>query len=310
MGCGPAPMTTSTLVPERRPPKGTAAIRALWRLSRPRLALWMLGIILFGYAFAHWDQLLVAQGPIELALLLASWTLGNAGTMWLNAALDREESSAVFASSTPIPRHVDRAGYAALAAAVGLAATTNWLATACVGGCSALAILYSHPRSAWKGHPILGPLVNVVGYGILSPLAGWSLAGVPVSTRAAVTFGLWSLWILGAYFSAQAFQETDDRRRGYRTLVVTQGPAATLRVARWCMNGAIVGTLLLTLAGVYPRLTLLAYPSFLLADRWMARWQREPNGGSPDWATGLFVRMLSGGLLLFGLAYVDYWFLL
>ncbi len=282
---------------------------ALWRLSRPRLVLWMLGIVLFGYAFAHWDQLLVAEAPVDLALLLAAWTLGNAGTMWLNAALDREESSAVFAREAPIPAAVHVAGYVALSGSVALAVTTNWIATGCVAGCALLAILYSHPRTAWKGHAVLGPTVNVVGYGILSPLAGWSLAGAPMSTRAGLTFALWSVWLLGAYFSAQAFQQGDDRRRGYRTLVVTHGPAATLRAARWCMNGAIAATLAITLAGVFPRLTLLAYPSFLIADRWMVRWQQQPAGGSPEWAAGLFIRMLGGGMFVFALAYVDYWFL-
>ena len=281
----------------------------LWRLSRPRLALWISGIVLFGYGFAHWDLLLVARAPVGLALVLAAWTLGNAGTMWLNAALDREESSAVFAQGGPIPRRIDIAGYAALAGAVALASAVNCVAATCVTGCSVLAIAYSHPRTAWKGQPILGPLVNVVGYGVLSPLAGWSLVEVPVSARAAVTFALWSLWLLGAYWSAQAFQQADDRARGYRTLVVTHGPRTTLRVARWCMNSAIVAAFVLTAAGVYPRLTLLAYPTFLVADRWMVRWQEQPDGGNPAWATGLFVRMLSGGLLLFALAYVDYWFL-
>jgi 4-hydroxybenzoate polyprenyltransferase len=284
-------------------------ISVLWRLARPRLALWMLGLVLFGYAFAHWDQLLVARAPLGLALLLGAWALGNAGTMWLNAGLDREESDAVFASAGPVPRHVGLAGYAALAGAVALAAGTTGLAVGCVVGCALLAIAYSHPRLAWKGHPVLGPLVNVIGYGLLSPLAGWSLAHAPLSFRTVGTFALWSLWLLGAYFSAQAFQQQDDERRGYRTLVVTHGPATTLRVARWCMNGAITASLALTILGVYPRLTLLAYPTFLVADRWMLRWQRQPDGGGPEWATGLFIRMLFGGLFLFALAYVDYWFL-
>jgi 4-hydroxybenzoate polyprenyltransferase len=230
--------------------------------------------------------------------------------MWLNAALDREESGAVFALHGPVPSHVGMAGYAALTGSVGLASLTNWIALGCVVGAALLAVLYSHPRIAWKGHPVLGPTVNVVGYGLLSPLAGWSVANAPMSPRTALTFALWSLWLLGAYFSAQAFQQHDDQRRGYRTLVVTHGPTTTLRAARWCMNGAISVTMGLTIAGVYPRLTLLAYPTFWVADRWMVQWQRQPGGGGPEWATGLFVRMLSGGLFLFALAYIDYWFLM
>jgi len=74
------------------------------------------------------------------------------------------------------------------------------------------------------------------------------------------------------------------------------------------MGAAILGALALTLVGVYPRLTLLAYPGFLAGDAWMARWQRAPGGGGPGWAVGLFVRMLLAGLAVFALAWVDYWF--
>jgi drug/metabolite transporter (DMT)-like permease len=37
-----------------------------------------------------------------------------------------------------------------------------------MAGCVALAELYSHPKTAWKAHPWLGPLVNVIGYGLLT----------------------------------------------------------------------------------------------------------------------------------------------
>jgi 1,4-dihydroxy-2-naphthoate octaprenyltransferase len=289
----------------------SAALRtlaALGALARPRLLPWMLGIVLFGYGFVHWDQSLYLVAPGGLALLLVAWSLGHAGTMWLNAALDREEDGVLFARPVPVPAIAPGAAYLALAAALAVAAAVSPRAALCVGGCALLAVAYSHPRLAWKGHPLAGPLVNVLGYGILSPLAGATVATATVSARFAVTLALWSLWLFGAYLAAQAFQEDDDRRRGYRTFVVEHGPAVTLRVARRAMNGAVLGALGLTIAGVYPRWTLLAYPGFVLADRWMARWQRAPRGGGPRWAAGLFQRMLGGGLAVFALAWLEYWF--
>ena len=296
-------------------PDGSSTARprawaVLWSLSRPRLLLWMLGIVLFGYGFAHWDQLLVVAHPAALGWLLVAWSFGNAGTMWLNAALDREEGAALFAAQVRVPWYTGWAGYASLALSIGVALLARPLTAVLVASCSALAVVYSHPKTAWKGHPVLGPVVNALGYGLLSPLAGWSLTGAALTWRVVLTFCTWTVWILGAYFAAQAFQREDDARRGYRTLVVTHGPAVALRVARWCMNGAILVTFALTIAGVYPRVTLFAYPLLFWADRAMVAWQRQPRGGGPEWAARVYGRMLIGGLVIIATAYLDYWFLL
>ncbi len=281
---------------------------ALVTHARLPLLPWILGIVLFGYGFVHWDRDLYLVRPGALGIVLVAWSLGHVGTLWLNAALDREEAAAVFARARPVPAGLARAAFVALALAVGVATAAGARATACVVASALLAVAYSHPRLAWKGHPLGGPLVNGLGYGLLSPLVGATVAPGAPTLRLLGTLGLWTVWLMGAYFAAQAFQEADDRRRGYRTLVVTHGSAATLRVARWLMDAAILGSLALTVAGVYPRLTLLAYPGFVFADAWMVRWQREPDGGGPRWAVGLFVRMLLAGLAVFALAWVDYWF--
>ncbi len=283
---------------------GTA--RALWQLTRPRFAFWLLWIPFIGYGFAHWDRALDWTNPRGFALLLPAWLLLNAGTMWLNAALDAHEAGALFATPTRIPACVSQCGYGALAAGVlaGFGASP-WVA-ACAAGCALLAVLYSHPATAWKGHPVKGPLVNAVGYGVLSACAGWSLVGVAMNLRTAITFALLTLWLLGATFCAQAFQRADDLRRGYRTLVVTHGARAALRAGRWCANSAVGAVLVLTAVGFFPRLCLLATPFFWVADLWMRRWQRQPEGGGPRWAAGYIQRMLASGLVYFALAYVDY----
>jgi 4-hydroxybenzoate polyprenyltransferase len=280
--------------------------RALWRLTRPSFAFWLLWIPLIGFGFAHWDRALDWTNLRGFALLLPAWLLLNAGTMWLNAALDAQEAGALFATPGHIPAGVSKCGYAALAAGV-LAGfgSSLWVGT-CAAGCALLAVLYSHPATAWKGHPVKGPLVNALGYGVLSVCAGWSLVGVPMNLRTAITFTLLTLWLLGVTFCAQAFQRDDDLRRGYRTLVVTHGSGATLRAGRWCANSAVGAVLVLTIVGVFPRLCLLALPLFWVADKWMRRWQRQPEGGGPRWAAGYIQRMLAGGLVYFALAYADY----
>jgi 4-hydroxybenzoate polyprenyltransferase len=265
-----------------------------------------LWIPLIGYGFAHWDRALDWTNPRAFLVLLGAWLLLNAGTMWLNQALDPEQSAGLFTLPTPLPRHLDGCGYAALVLATATAAIADLWVGVCAAACAVLAVLYSHPATAWKGHPVAGPAVNVVGYGVLSTTAGWLLVGVSLNLRTAAVIGLLTLWLLGATFCAQAFQLDHDRRRDHRTLVATHGPRVCLQTARFCMDGAVGAVLVLTLLGWFPRLCLVATPAFWWADRWLSQWQQQPRGGGPAWAAGLVHRMMLGGSLMFAAAYADY----
>jgi len=282
---------------------GTLAV--LVRLARPKGTVLLLGAPLTGYGFAHWDYALPPTRPLALALVLVAWLALSAGSLWLNAALDGDEGGALFADRAPRPRGLTTYAYAALAVAVAFAVAADRAAGLACGAAAALAVLYSHPRTTWKASPVLGPLVNVLGYGVLSWLAGWAVVRVPMSAATAAAMALLSVFVLGMTFAAQAFQRDDDARRGYRTLVVTHGPEACLRAASACARVAVAGVAVLAAAGVYPRLCLLGIPAFLGAERVMARWRAAPDGGAPADAARYALAMLAGGVTLVALAYLD-----
>lgn len=272
------------------------AVLRLVLLARPRGAVLVCLLPVLGFGYGHWERgsqvSPLAVAPIILAIITV-WLLGHAGAMWLNAELDRDEGAVLLGRAVRVPRGTGRLGYGALAASVALAAA--WLdaiALACVIGCALLAMLYSHPRIALKGHPLGGPLVNGVGYASLSPIAGWSLAQPIFTWRAPLTLLGLVLGVLGLYFAAQAFQRDEDAARGYRTLVVTHGPRVTLQVARACLSFAMWGLALGALAGIYPRAVLIATPLVVVVDRFMARWTSAPGGGDGRWALGMVKRLV------------------
>lgn len=284
-------------------------LRCLWALARPRGMLFVSFLPMIGFAYAYWDH--GCEDPTyapfgKLALLGLCWAVPHAGTMWLNAELDRDAKPTLFGESVPVPAHVSLYAYPTFAFAIGLA---FWLGTGvgvCVVLCTILSILYSHPRTAWKAHPWGGPFVNAVGYGMLSPLGGFSLSGFAPTVRGAVVLAVAVAWISTAYFAAQAFQEEEDRERGYRTLVVVKGPAYTLRVTRalfWIAGGS---TLALAAAGWFPRVVLVALPGFVWVDRLIARWQEQPHGGDETWARRFFLRMFWVALAVLVCVSVDY----
>lgn len=273
-------------------------------LARPRGTLLLLAVPLTGYGFAHWDARLELTRPSAMAFVLVAWVLLSAGSLWLNAALDGDEGGALFSENARRPKHLVAFGYAALACSVALASCAGLLPGAACAFCAVLAVLYSHPAVMWKAHPVMGPIVNGAGYGLASFFAGHAVAAPRMTLASALAMSLLAIFVVGMTFAAQAYQRDDDARRGYRTLVVTAGPAACLRVAAWCERATLAGVATGALFGVYPRLVLVGLPAFALAELTMARWRRAPEGGSARFAASYATRMLAGGAVLVALATV------
>ena len=294
--------------PEGRP-RAMGTARALWILARPKGMLFVSLLPMIGFAYAYWDH--GCEDPTlapfaTMGLLALAWAVPHAGTMWLNAGLDRDDKPTLFGESVSVPPHVGLYAYPTFAFSIGLG---FWLGTGvgvCVVLCTILSILYSHPRTAWKAHAFGGPFVNAAGYGALSPLGGFLVSGFAPTIRGAAVLAVAVTWITTAYFAAQAFQEEEDRERGYRTLVVTRGAAFTLRMTRvlfWLAGG---GTLALAAFGWFPRVVLVAFPGLLWVDRLIADWERQPKGGDESWARRFFLRMFAVSLSVLLCVSVDY----
>ncbi len=282
-------------------------IRSLWVLSRPRLLPYVLVLVAVGGAWAHWDRALTLRNGWPLLGVLGAWSLLHAGTLWLNAAVDRDDGEVLFGESVEPPAGVAAWGYSALMLAVALATFSHPAAGLACAVCAALAVGYSHPRLLWKGHPVGGPMVNLIGYGLLSPLAGWAVVGVAVNPRTVAVWMIGAAGVLGTYFAAQAFQEQEDRDRGYRTLVVTHGPQVTIQVARFLIVSTALAGMILSALGWFPRICLLGLPLVWIIDRWMRRWSEQPNGGTEAWARGTAKRLMwigSAGIMLATVEYV------
>ena len=275
-------------------------LRALWLLARPPMIPYIWLLILAGFGWAHWDRALTLRGGQELLLVLVAWLLLHAGTLWLNAAADRDEGEILFGRPVPVPPGVEWDAGLALLGTVVLGVAAGVGAAAVV--CAVLAVAYSHPRTMWKGHPVLGPLTNWVGYGLLYPWAGWAVVDVSLNPRTGVAWLLASVGVLGVYFAAQVFQEEEDRARGYGTLVATHGAAVALTAARVCVLFGFIGGMALAALGWLPRLCLLGAPLGLWIDQWMRRAAVPGNEVGSAWARGFTSRLLVTGLVGLALA--------
>ncbi len=279
---------------------------ALWTLTRPRFMVLLLLLPFFGWAWAHWDRALMLRRSNAFLWVLLAWMALHAGTMWLNALLDRDEGEVLMGRAIPPPPIARPAAYLALFACVPLAAMGSLWSAGAAAMCALLAVGYSHPAVAWKGRPLAGPAVNVFGYGLASPFAGWAVVDVPTNPRTLVCWGLFAVGILGPYFAAQAFQRGEDAERGYRTFVVAFGPARTLLACRLAMWAVLGGGVVLAVLGWIPRVCLIALPLAVWIDRLLVRWAGEPDGGSAAWAVRYAKRVLVAAVVLVGLCLGEY----
>lgn len=271
--------------------------RLLWGLARPSGLVWVALSPLVGYGVGHWSRAVPPVDPPGAATLVVAWALITAGTMWGNAAFDRDDGPVLYGEALPVPPGIWREAGLALGLGVAVAWTAGALPALCAAFCALLAVGYSHPAVGWKARPLAGPLVNVLGFGLASPLAGYALVRVPLDPRSALLLLTAALTVLGAYFVAQAFQQEEDTRRGYRTLVATAGPAAVLRAARLAFATSFALGLGLAAAGWIPRLCLIALPGCLHLDRRLAAWQAAPERGGERAARDMLDLALGVGLL-------------
>lgn len=275
-------------------------LAAWWALARPAMLplLWL--AVLFGYGLAHWEWGLRLTAPGRLAGVLAAWTALHTGTLWLNAAVDRDEGAVLFGAPQPVPDRAGLVGGAALVAGALVAALAGAVPALLGAATASLAVLYSHPRTLWKASPVMGPLVNAVGYGVLTPLAGVVVVGAPLTARTVALLAAFALAMLGLSWLAQVGQAQEDAARGYRTLAARAGDAAAATLAMRALSATLGLLALYAALGLVPRLLLLVVPSAWLALRPVGALRRVSD------AAPVVRSLLACALVAVALAGADY----
>ncbi|HEU4682135.1 MAG TPA: UbiA family prenyltransferase [Gemmatimonadales bacterium] len=247
----------------------TSARRAGYRLLGPSLdyllhtrpAQWpiMTAHTLVGYALAvglpgvaRGERL----GPTLLGVTL--WVVClNGGTLALNSAYDRDEGDVAYLRRPPPPpAHLAGFGYGLMLVGLAAAFTLPNGYRAAYALCLMLSVLYSVPPFRLKSVPGADWVINMWGFGTLTPYAAWAATGIPLDpARGLVLLGFCPLFA-ALYPLTQIYQIEEDSRRGDRTLARALGPRRSLLAA-----------------GVA---ALLAFALFLAAGR-LAGW------GATDW---------------------------
>jgi lycopene elongase/hydratase (dihydrobisanhydrobacterioruberin-forming) len=217
----------------------------------------MLAHTLVGYVLAvGLDGALRGEhvGPVALGLVL--WVVClNGGTLALNSAYDKDEGDiAYLRQPPPPPRHLARFSLALMFLGLLLAFLLPGEFQAAYAICLVLSVLYSVPPVRLKAVPGADWLINMVGFGTLTPYAGWAATGLPLQTAPGVVLLGFCPLFAALYPLTQIYQFEEDSRRGDQTLALTLGVKRSLLVS---LVAAAAGYCLFTLAG------------------WLAGWVRD-----------------------------------
>ena len=202
-----------------------------------------------------------ALGPAAAGIALWVACL-NGGTLAINSAFDQDEGDiAYLRRPPPPPRFLFAFGLALMLAGLAGAVLLPRGYLVAYAICVVLSVAYSVPPVRLKAVAGADWVINLIGFGTLTPYAGWAATGRPLDLTHALVLAAFGPLFAALYPLTQIYQLEEDARRGDRTLAVRLGIERSLDVA---LAAAVVAFALLAGAGLRA--------GWSLADGDIARW--------------------------------------
>ena len=171
------------------------------------------------------------SGSAVLALVI--WVVFlNGGTLAINSVFDRDEGDIGYLNAPPpLPRYLLHFSVALLVAGQLLALQLPAGFQIAYAICFILSVLYSVPPFRFKAVAGVDWVINMWGFGTLTPYAAWAATGRPLALGHALVLLAFCPLFAALYPLTQLYQFDEDRRRGDRTLALILGMRSSLIVA-------------------------------------------------------------------------------
>jgi 4-hydroxybenzoate polyprenyltransferase len=169
--------------------------------------------------------------PALLGLVL--WVVClNGGTLAINSAFDRDEGDVAYLRRPPAPpRHLAAFSMALMGAGQVMALLLGAPFAIAYAVCFALSLAYSVPPLRLKAVAGADWIINMWGFGTLTPYAGWAATGRPLDLARGLVLLAFCPLFAALYPLTQLYQLEEDARRGDRTLACVLGIRRSLTAA-------------------------------------------------------------------------------
>jgi len=194
----------------------------------------MAGHTLLGYILAVGLRGAESGEQLGRAILaLVIWVVFlNGGTLAINSVFDKDEGDIGYLNTPPaLPRYLLHFSLVLLFGGQALALLLPVGFRIAYAICFVLSILYSVPPFRFKAVAGVDWVINMWGFGTLTPYAAWAATGRPLDTGHGLVLLAFCPLFAGLYPLTQLYQFDEDRRRGDRTLALILGMRASLVVA-------------------------------------------------------------------------------
>ena len=169
----------------------------------------------------------------------------NGGTLALNSAFDRDEGDVAYLRRPPTPpRGLALFGLGLMLAGLGVATRLPRPYLVAYALCAVLSVAYSVPPIRLKAVGGVDWIVNMAGFGLLTPFAGWAVTGHRLTLPGRILLLSFAALFGALYPLTQLYQLDEDRRRGDRTLACLIGLDASLALALVMAAVAFIGFIL------------------------------------------------------------------
>jgi 4-hydroxybenzoate polyprenyltransferase len=179
------------------------------------------------------------------ALALAIWVVClNGGTLALNSVFDRDEGDIGYLiAPPPLPRHLLAFSLVLLIGGQALALTLPGAFAVAYAICFAMSVLYSVPPFRFKAVAGVDWVINMWGFGTLTPFAAWAATGRALDLGYGLVLLAFCPLFAGLYPLTQLYQFEEDARRGDRTLarILGMGPSLAIAIACVVVAFAVLG---------------------------------------------------------------------
>lgn len=169
--------------------------------------------------------------PAAVGLVL--WVVClNGGTLALNSAFDRDEGDVAYLRRPPLPpRHLAAFAIGLMGAGQILALRLPAPYPVAYAVCFVLSLAYSVPPLRLKSVAGADWIINMWGFGTLTPYAGWAATGLPLDAAGGLVLLAFCPLFAALYPLTQLYQLEEDTRRGDRTLACVLGVRSSLTAA-------------------------------------------------------------------------------